>query len=75
MKQLGCWDAMNMDGGGSSVMGLLNEEGKMQVFNSPSDRRLGRRSVRPLPMVLTLRKLGGEPETPTDKPKSKPEQN
>ncbi|MBN80525.1 MAG: hypothetical protein CMJ70_10330 [Planctomycetaceae bacterium] len=75
MKKLGCWDAMNMDGGGSSVMGLVNEEGEMQVFNSPSDRRLGRRSVRPLPMVLTLRKLGGEPKAPTGKPKSKPEQN
>ena len=73
MKQLGCWDAMNMDGGGSSVMGLLNEEGKMQVFNSPSDRRRGRRSVRPLPLVLTLRKVGGEKQAPTDKPGGKPD--
>ncbi|MEE3373066.1 MAG: phosphodiester glycosidase family protein [Planctomycetota bacterium] len=67
MKKLGCWDAMNMDGGGSSVMGLVNQEGKMQVFNSPSDRRRGRRSVRPLPMVLTLRKVGAEKQTSTDK--------
>ena len=73
MKQLGCWDAMNMDGGGSSVMGLLNEEGKMQVFNSPSDRRRDRRSVRPLPLVLTLRKVGGEKQAPTDKPGGKPD--
>ena len=73
MKQLGCWDAMNMDGGGSSVMGLLNEEGKMEVFNSPSDRRRGRRSVRPLPMVLTLRKVGGETPAPKDTPGEKPE--
>ena len=73
MKQLGCWDAMNMDGGGSSVMGLLNEEGKMEVFNSPSDRRSGQRSVRPLPMVLTLRKVGGETPAPEDTPGEKPE--
>lgn len=67
MKELGCWDAMNMDGGGSSVMGLVNEEGKMQVFNSPSDRRRGRRSVRPLPMVLTLRKVGADKQPRADK--------
>ena len=73
MKQLGCWDAMNMDGGGSSVMGLVNEAGKMEVFNSPSDRRRGRRSVRPLPMVLTLRKVGGEKPAPTDRSSVKPE--
>ena len=73
MKKLGCWDAMNMDGGGSSVMGLVNEAGEMQVFNSPSDRRRGRRSVRPLPMVLTLRKVGAEKPVPADKPNPLPE--
>ena len=73
MKKLGCWDAMNMDGGGSSVMGLVNEAGEMQVFNSPSDRRRGRRSVRPLPMILTLRKVGGDTPVPADKPNPLPE--
>ena len=73
MKKLGCWDAMNMDGGGSSVMGLVNEAGEMQVFNSPSDRRRGRRSVRPLPMLLTLRKVGGDTPVPADKPNPLPE--
>ena len=54
MLQLGCWDAMNMDGGGSSVMGLVGEPGPLRVVNSPSDRRRGRRRIRPLPMVLTI---------------------
>ena len=56
MKNLGCWSATNMDGGGSSVMGLINENGKMEIMNSPSDRFLGVSRIRPLPMVLTIRK-------------------
>ena len=69
MHQLGCWDAMNMDGGGSSVMGMVDAKGEMRVINSPSDRRRGRRSVRPLPMVLTLRRAQlekGRPQPPAD---------
>ena len=55
MKGLGCWTATNMDGGGSSVMGLRDQDGTMKVVNSPSDRFLGRVKIRPLPMVLTIR--------------------
>ncbi len=54
MKTLGCWEATNMDGGGSSIMGLVNKEGQMKIVNSPSDRFLGRVKIRPLPMVLTI---------------------
>jgi hypothetical protein len=56
MKGLGCWSATNMDGGGSSVMGLLAKDGKMKIMNSPSDRFLGRVRIRPLPMILTITK-------------------
>ena len=56
MKDLGCWSAMNMDGGGSSVMGLIDKGGKMKIMNSPSDRFLGRVRIRPLPMILTITK-------------------
>ena len=56
MKDLGCWRATNMDGGGSSIMGLLDKDGKMKVMNSPSDRFLGLVKIRPLPMVLTITK-------------------
>jgi len=51
------WDvssATNMDGGGSSVMGLLDKDGKMKIMNSPSDRFFGRVRIRPLPMILTI---------------------
>ena len=56
MRDLGCWNATNMDGGGSSIMGLIGEEGDLRVMNSPSDRILGLRRIRPLPMILTIRK-------------------
>lgn len=47
MLELGCWDAMNMDGGGSSVMGLVSGKEGLRVVNSPSDRRPFRRSLTP----------------------------
>ena len=56
MKDLGCWSATNMDGGGSSVMGLIDKGGKMKIMNSPSDRFLGIVRIRPLPMILTITK-------------------
>ena len=59
MVELGCWHALNMDGGGSSIMGLADEEGRLRVVNSPSDRRDGKIRIRPLPMVLTIRAKGG----------------
>ena len=54
MLGLGCWNATNMDGGGSSIMGLVGEDGELHVVNSPSDRRLNVTAIRPLPMVLTI---------------------
>ena len=56
MKELGCWTATNMDGGGSSIMGLVGQDGKLKVMNRPSDRSFGRVKIRPLPMVLTITK-------------------
>lgn len=56
MRDIGCWSATNMDGGGSSIMGLIGAEGRLQVVNSPSDRYLGVVKIRPLPMILTIRK-------------------
>ena len=56
MLDLGCWNATNMDGGGSSVMGLAGPNGQVRPVNSPSDQKRGVRSVRPLPMVLTIRR-------------------
>ena len=40
MKSLGCKDAMNLDGGGSSELAMRNPEtGQLEVKNSPSDYR------------------------------------
>ena len=36
MKQLGCWDAINLDGGGSSTLVVKGAEGKPRVLNSVS---------------------------------------
>lgn len=54
---LGCWDASNLDGGGSSILALGQDSKKALVTaNRPSDRVLGGFSVaRPLPMVVILR--------------------
>ena len=54
MKELGCWTATNMDGGGSSIMGLVDKTDKLKVVNRPSDRFLGIPRIRPLPMILTI---------------------
>lgn len=54
MKELGCWTATNMDGGGSSIMGLVDKTDKLKVINRPSDRFLGITRIRPLPMILTI---------------------
>ena len=56
MQGLGCWEAANMDGGGSSIMGFAEPNGRLEIVNSPSDLAAGPRRVRPLPMILTIRK-------------------
>jgi exopolysaccharide biosynthesis protein len=56
MRDLGCSRAANMDGGGSSIMGMAEADGRIRVVNSPSDRKMGViPSIRPLPMILTIR--------------------
>ena len=40
MREIGCWHALNMDGGGSSIMGLVASDGQLRVVNNPSDRKL-----------------------------------
>jgi len=37
MVRLGCRDALNLDGGGSSVMALRDTTGTMQLLNQPTD--------------------------------------
>lgn len=58
MLQLGCWQAVNLDGGGSTVLAMRNPTGKYQILNRPSDGR-----ERPVANVLGLR--AGEPPSRT----------
>ena len=63
MKDLSCHDAANLDGGGSSIMGLKERDGSIRIVNSPSDRLFNRIRLRPVPLVLTL-----EPGGPRTQP-------
>jgi hypothetical protein len=55
MARIGCRHAANMDGGGSSVLGMTGPDGALAVVNSPSDRNAaGKVSLRPLPLILTV---------------------
>jgi len=73
MLDLGCWNATNMDGGGSSIMGLAGADGQLRIVNSPSDRLLGFTRIRPLPMILTIgKKLDSRPPPIVDKESTEP---
>ena len=52
MQDYGCDEALNLDGGGSSIM-LLEKEGELKVMNRPSGK------YRPVPVMLGIRKTGG----------------
>lgn len=52
MSDLGCWDAANMDGGGSSVLGIVDKNDRIRILNRPPGPP---GYLRPLPIILTLR--------------------
>lgn len=54
MAELGCHDAINLDGGGSSIMLLEDDEGHLRLQNRPSDRS----GPRPIPVMLGIRRQG-----------------
>jgi hypothetical protein len=49
-QRLGAWDALNLDGGGSSIMLMRDPNGQLKLVNRPSGFTL-----RPLPTMLLLR--------------------
>lgn len=53
MKEFGCHDALNLDGGGSTVMLQETEPGKLKVMNRPSDAT----GPRPVPVMLGIRRV------------------
>lgn len=50
MRGRGCWEAINLDGGGSSAMLVRESGGGWAVLNRPSEGRL-----RPVPVLLGVR--------------------
>jgi len=52
MQQAGCWDALNLDGGGSTVMLLGAGPDQLQIMNRPSDKS----GPRPIPAMLGIRR-------------------
>lgn len=56
MINLGCFEAALMDGGGSSIMGIIDKNGRMRIVNSPSDKILWIHRIRPLPVILAITK-------------------
>ncbi|HOK79821.1 MAG TPA: phosphodiester glycosidase family protein [bacterium] len=56
MLKIGCNNVALMDGGGSTIMAIRNEKGCWQVVNSPSDRVLFIKKIRPVPVILGVRK-------------------
>jgi len=52
MAELGCRDALNLDGGGSSVMLLEDADGELQIKNRPSDAT----GPRPVPVLLGVKR-------------------
>ncbi|MGD0094609.1 MAG: phosphodiester glycosidase family protein [Planctomycetota bacterium] len=63
LKDLGCWSALNLDGGGSAIMLVAAHSEKLEVVNRPSDA-----STRPIPVMLAIRaKLAADEHKGGDK--------
>ena len=56
MKDLGCHNAGNLDGGGSSVLILSDPDGTLRTANSPSTKMYGIPVPRPIPAGIAVRR-------------------
>ncbi|MFZ4683162.1 MAG: phosphodiester glycosidase family protein [Terrimicrobiaceae bacterium] len=52
MKRLGCWNALNLDGGGSSVLLQDASRSNPKIINRPSGG-----TMRPVPVIIGLRSV------------------
>ena len=52
MKSLGCWNALNLDGGGSSILIQNANHSPPKIINSPSGGKM-----RPVPVLIGLRSI------------------
>lgn len=55
MQELGCREALNLDGGGSSIMLQANPDGTYRTLNDPSTKLAGVSVARPIPIALVIR--------------------
>jgi hypothetical protein len=55
MQQAGCWNALNLDGGGSTIMLLGEAPEQLRIMNRPCDKN----GPRPVPVVLGIRRKEG----------------
>jgi len=58
MKGRGGREAVNLDGGGSSILILADRRGERSVVNDPSTKQLGKSVPRPIPVAWVLREKG-----------------
>jgi exopolysaccharide biosynthesis protein len=56
LQEFGCRDAINLDGGGSSILILAQPDGTRRAVNHPSDHVLGVSVPRPIPAALVFRR-------------------
>jgi hypothetical protein len=54
MKKYNCYQAVNLDGGGSTCLLAKRREGNYKLLNRPSTRVLGLPVSRPLPIALAI---------------------
>jgi exopolysaccharide biosynthesis protein len=59
-RERGCTQAVNVDGGGSSIMLIRDATGKPKTMNKPSDTK-----HRPIPVMLGIRATSSSPSSPT----------
>jgi len=55
MAGLGCWQALNLDGGGSTVLVQAREDRSYAVINDPSTMRNWISVLRPVPVMIGVR--------------------
>lgn len=66
MQAAGCHEAINLDGGGSSVMVLSRTDGFQKIVNSPSTKVLGISIPRPIPVAFYVRRRPVAANSPDD---------
>ena len=57
LLELGCSDGINLDGGGSSVLIVKNQEEKWKVINRPPGYEETKNNLRPIPVGIGIKSL------------------